>query len=62
MPENILVKRMYVYLKHMHAFGHATWFSNVQVVVSEIKRNSSDNIDLLQLKKTTHMHYYLAEV
>ena len=55
MLENILVKRMHVYLKHMNALGHATWFSNVQVVVSEIERNNSDNIDLLQLKNP-HIH------
>ena len=37
-------------LKHLHALGHTTWFSNVQVVASIIKLNNQNNIDLLQLE------------
>ena len=52
MPENTLVKRMYLYLKHMHSLGHATWFSNVQVVVAIIELNEQDNVDPLKLKNS----------
>ena len=50
--ENILVKRMYLYLKHMYALGNATWFSTVQAVVSIFKLNNQDNInnDLLEIE------------
>ena len=54
MPEKILVKRMYLYLKHMHVLGHATWFSDVQVLVSNFELNNQDNIniDLLKLENS----------
>ena len=54
MPENILLKRMYLYLKHMHALGNATWFSNVRVIVSIFELDNQDNIniDLLKLEKS----------
>ena len=52
MPENTLVKCMYLYLKHMHSLGHATWFSKVQVVVAMIEPNEQDNVDPLKLKNS----------
>ena len=52
MPENTLVKRMYMYLNHMHSLGHATWFSNVQVVVAMIELNEQDDVDPLKLKNS----------
>ena len=45
---------MYLYLKHMHVLGHATWFSDVQVLVSNFELNNQDNIniDLLKLENS----------
>ena len=36
----------------MHSLGHATWFSNVQVVVAIIELNEKDNVDPLKLKNS----------
>ena len=36
----------------MHALGHATWFSNVQIGVATIELNEQDNVDPLQLKNS----------
>ena len=41
----------------MHALGNATWFSNVQAVVSIFELNNQDNInnDLLKIENL-HIH------
>ena len=55
MPEKNLVKRMYLYLKHIHVIGHATWFSSVQVLVLNFELNNKDNINI-DLHKLENSH------
>ena len=54
MKLSVELVKMYLYLKYMHVLGHATWFSDVQVLVSNFELNNQDNIniDLLKLENS----------